>query len=40
MSIGDDSLYRVLTFKVKTGKQDQVFGTISTKQISSELEKI
>lgn len=31
---------RVLTFKVKTGKQDQVFGTISTKQISSELEKI
>lgn len=31
---------RVLTFKVKTGKQDQVFGTISTKQISSELERI
>lgn len=31
---------RVLTFKVKTGKQDQVFGTISTKQISSELEKL
>lgn len=31
---------KVLTFKVKTGKQDQVFGTISTKQISSELEKI
>lgn len=31
---------RVLTFKVKTGNQDQVFGTISTKQISSELEKI
>lgn len=29
----------VLTFKVKTGKQDQVFGSISTKQISSELEK-
>lgn len=24
-------------FKVKTGKQDQVFGTISTKQISDEL---
>lgn len=31
---------KVLTFKVKTGKQDQVFGAISTKQISSELEKI
>ncbi len=29
----------VLIFKVKTGKQDQVFGSISTKQISSELEK-
>ena len=31
---------RVITFKVKTGKNDQVFGTISTKQISSELEKL
>ena len=31
---------RVLTVKVKTGKQDQVFGSISTKQISTELEKI
>lgn len=31
---------KVLTFKVKTGNQDQVFGSISTKQISSELEKI
>lgn len=31
---------RVITFKVKTGAKDQVFGTISTKQISSELEKI
>lgn len=31
---------KVLTFKVKTGKNDQVFGTISTKQISSELEKL
>lgn len=31
---------RVLTFEVKTGKNDQVFGSISTKQISSELEKI
>lgn len=29
----------ILTFKVKTGNQDQVFGSISTKQISSELEK-
>ena len=28
-----------LKFKVKTGKQDQVFGTISTKQISDELKK-
>lgn len=26
-----------LTFKVKTGKQDQVFGSISTKQIVSKL---
>ena len=31
---------RVLVFKVKTGKEDQVFGTISSKQIASELEKI
>lgn len=31
---------RVLVFKVKTGKQDQVFGTISSKQIALELEKI
>ena len=31
---------KVLTFKVKTGKGDQVFGSISTKQISSELEKL
>ena len=31
---------RVIVFKVKTGKQDQVFGTISTKQISVELEKL
>lgn len=29
----------VLKFKVKTGKNDQVFGSISTKQISNELEK-
>ena len=31
---------KVLVFKVKTGALDQVFGTISSKQISSELEKI
>lgn len=31
---------RVLVFKVKTGDQDRVFGSISTKQISSELEKL
>lgn len=31
---------KVITFKVKTGKQDMVFGTISTKQIASELEKL
>ena len=31
---------KVLEFKVKTGKQDQVFGIISTKQISNELEKL
>ena len=31
---------KVLTFKVKTGKNDQVFGSVSTKQISSELEKL
>ena len=28
-----------ITFKVNTGKNDQVFGTISTKQIATELEK-
>ena len=31
---------KVITFKVKTGKEDMVFGTISTKQIASELEKL
>lgn len=31
---------KVITFKVKTGKNDMVFGTISTKQISTELEKL
>ena len=29
-----------LRFKVKTGKEDQVFGTVSTKQISEELKKL
>ena len=29
-----------LTFKVKTGEQDRVFGSISTKQIKEELDKI
>lgn len=29
-----------ITFKVKTGAQDRVFGNISTKQISDELKKI
>lgn len=29
-----------LTFKVKTGKEDKVFGNVSTKQISDELKKI
>jgi large subunit ribosomal protein L9 len=28
---------KVLTFKVKTGDKDRVFGSVSTKQISSEL---
>lgn len=31
---------KVITFKVKTGKDDMVFGTISTKQIQSELDKM
>lgn len=31
---------RVLEFKVKTGKDDQVFGVISSKQIHEELEKL
>ena len=31
---------KVIKFKVKTGKEDQVFGTISSKQISIELEKL
>ena len=36
----DELKERVLEFKVKTGEQDIVFGSISTKQISSELEKL
>lgn len=36
----DELKDKVLTFKVKAGKGDQVFGSISTKQISSELEKL
>ena len=31
---------KIIKFKVKTGKEDQVFGTISTKQISDELKKL
>ena len=30
---------KVITFKVKTGKEDKVFGSISTKQIKDELDK-
>lgn len=31
---------KVISFQVKTGAQDKVFGTISTKQISDELKKM
>ncbi len=31
---------KILTFKVKTGAQDKVFGKISTKQIAEELKKM
>lgn len=31
---------KVLTFKVKTGENDRVFGSISSKQISEELDKL
>ena len=31
---------KVLTFSVKTGKDDKVFGMVSTKQISDELKKL
>ena len=35
-----DKLSKInIVFKLKTGKQDQVFGSISTKQISEELSK-
>lgn len=36
--IKDELKDKVLTFKVKAGKQEQVFGSISTKQISDELD--
>ena len=38
--IKDELKNKIIKFKVKTGKEDQVFGSISTKQISSELEKL
>ena len=38
--IKDELKNKVIKFKVKTGKEDQVFGSVSTKQISSELEKL
>lgn len=31
---------KIIKFKVKTGKNDQVFGAISTKQISDEIKKL
>ena len=31
---------KILKFKVKTGEKDKVFGSVSSKQISSELEKM
>lgn len=31
---------KTITFKVKTGKNDQVFGSISSKQISDEINKL
>lgn len=31
---------KVITFKVKTGENDKVFGSITTKQISEELKKL
>ena len=31
---------KIIIFKVKTGKEDKVFGSISSKQISEELKKI
>lgn len=36
--IKDELENKVLTFKVKTGKEDLVFGSISSKQIASKLE--
>lgn len=39
-ALKDELKNRVLEFKVKTGKDDQVFGTISSKQIHEELGKL
>ena len=36
--VKDELEKKVLTFKVKTGKEDQVFGSISSKQIASKLD--
>ncbi len=38
--IKDKLLNKELTFKVKTGKNDQVFGTVSSKQISEKLKEM
>ncbi len=38
--IKDELKDKIITFKVKAGKNDQVFGSISTKQIASELERL
>ena len=38
--IKDKLVNKVLTFKVKTGENDRVFGSISSKQISEELDKL
>lgn len=39
IKIKEQLLKTNITFKLKTGKQDQVFGSISTKQIHDELNK-
>lgn len=38
--IKDELKKEVIKFKMKTGKQDQVFGAITTKQIANKLEKL